>query len=140
MMSEHNKAAAVRLFTEIFPNGTLDDVTTLVHQDGVGHEAPPGSPTGPEGVWRTIQFLRSTFEGMSYEIHHAVAEGELVALHCTLHGRQVGPLPGLPPSGAVVALHMMRVLRFADGKIIEDWGIRNDLDLQRQVATAAAPA
>ncbi|WP_152360376.1 ester cyclase [Microlunatus speluncae] len=139
-MSEHNKAAAVRLFTEIFPTGTYEDVAALVHPDGVGHEAPPGSPTGPDGVWRTIQFLRSAFEGLSYEIHHAVAEGDLVALHCTLHGRQVGPLPGLPPSGAVVALRMMRLLRFADDKIIEDWGIRDELDLQCQLQAAVAPA
>jgi predicted ester cyclase len=139
-MSEHNKAAAVRLFTEIFPGGTYDDVASLVHPDGLGHEAPPGTPAGPEGVWRTIQFLRATFEGLSYEIHHAVAESDLVALHCTLHGRQVGPLPGLPPSGVVVSLHMMRVLRFADGKIIEDWGVRDDLDLHRQVGSAPTHA
>ena len=139
-MSEHNKAAAVRLFTEIFPTGTYDELATLIHPDGVGHEAPPGSPPGPEGVWRTIQFLRSAFEGLSYEVHHAVAEGDLVALHCTLHGRQVGPLPGLPPSGAVVALRQMRVLRFADGKIIEDWGVRDDLAMFRQVGAAPAPA
>jgi predicted ester cyclase len=137
-MSEHNKATARRLFEEIFPNGTFDDVAAIVPPDGIGHEAQPGSPPGPEGVWRTITFLRATFEGLSYEVHHALAEGDLVALHMTMHGKQVGPLPGgVPATGGTVALRMMRVLRFGeDGRIAEDWGIRDDLDMMRQLGLA----
>jgi predicted ester cyclase len=139
-MSEQNKATARRLFEEIFPNGTFEDVAAIVQPDGIGHEAQPGSPPGPEGVWRTIQFLRSTFEGLSYEVHHALAEGDLVALHLTMHGKQVGPMPGgVPATGGTVALRMMRVLRFGDdGKVAEDWGVRDDLGMMRQLGLAPA--
>lgn len=141
-MSEQNKATAVRLFTEVFSNGTFDDLVEICDPQGIGHEAQPGSPPGPEGVWRTIKFLRATFEGLKYEVHHALAEGDLVALHMTMHGKQVGPLPGgVPATGGTVALRMMRVLRFgADGKIAEDWGIRDDLDMMRQLGLAPSPA
>jgi predicted ester cyclase len=141
-MSEHNKATARRLFEEVFPSGTFEDVAAIVPPDGIGHEAQPGSPPGPEGVWRTITFLRATFEGLSYEVHHALAEGDLVALHMTMHGKQVGPLPGgIPATGGTVALRMMRVLRFGeDGKIAEDWGIRDDLDMMRQLGLAPTGA
>lgn len=140
-MSEQYKATARRLFEEIFPSGDLAELDEILHPDGIGHEAAPGSPPGPAGVRRTIHFLRSTFADLSYEVHHVVGEGDLVALHMTLHGRQVGPLPGgVPATGGTVALRMMRFLRFQDGKIMEDWGVRDDLDMLRQLGLAPAPA
>ena len=138
-MAERNKAITCRLFEEVFPNGSRAALAEIVHPEAVGHEAPPGTPPGPEGVWRTVQFLRATFADLAYEIHHVVGDGDLVALHCTLHGRQVGPLLGIPPTGGMVSLPMMRLLRFADGKIIEDWGVRDDLAMMRQLGVAPEP-
>ena len=41
---------------------------------------------GPEGFWSTALWLRAAFVDLHYEIQHAVADGDLVAVNSTMCG------------------------------------------------------
>jgi predicted SnoaL-like aldol condensation-catalyzing enzyme len=49
-MSDQNKQTTRRLLEEMFERGNLEAADELVHPRFVNHEAPPGSPQGPEGL------------------------------------------------------------------------------------------
>jgi len=57
-MSEQHKKLMRRLLEEVFEHGRLEAVDELVHPAFVNHEAPEGSPQGPEGLKATVQWLR----------------------------------------------------------------------------------
>ena len=53
---------------------------------------PPSSRVqGPDTYYSTALWLRAAFAGLHYDIHHAIADGDLVAVNSTMNGRHVGP-------------------------------------------------
>ena len=42
-------------------------------------------------------------------------------------GTHDGELMGLPPTGRTIDVHAMGILRFADGRVVERWGIADSL-------------
>jgi len=67
----------------------------LYHPRAVDREngiQPPSSRVeGPAGFYSTALWLRAAFEGLHYAIHHAVADGNLVAVNSTMNGRHTAP-------------------------------------------------
>ncbi len=79
-----------------------------------------------------------------------VAEGDLVAVHCTMSGRHVRTFIGyeedarvkeaFPPTGKTFATTQTHWLRIADGKVIEHWANRDDLGTALPARLGAADA
>ncbi len=128
-----NIAAMRRTFEDLFTRGDLALADELVTADCVNHEAPPGSPPGPEGLRRIVVMLRTAFPDLRYTVEDAFAAGDRVAVRTTLHGTHLGPLMGLAPTGKPVRQEQMHIVRFVDGKGAEHWAIRDDLGLLRQL-------
>ena len=126
---------------QIMENGTREDFDEVLHPDFLNHEAkdePPGArERGPAGAYATALWLRDAFADLRWEIHEVVAEGDLVAVHCTMSGRHVRPFVGYDErrtgQGGVSA-HRQALrqtqthwVRIADGRVIEHWANRDDL-------------
>ena len=106
---------------------------------------PPSSRVqGPDCFWSTAQWLRAAFEGLHYDIHHAVADGDLVVVNSTMNGRHTAPWAVcdkagqvdtvFPPTNKVFATTQSHWFRMADGQIIEHWANRDDLGMARQLS------
>jgi predicted SnoaL-like aldol condensation-catalyzing enzyme len=93
-------AAAAQLFGDQDPTA----VDRWVASDYRQHSSL--APDGPEGLRHLVQTAPA---GFRYDLHRAIAEGDLVALHGTYHGIAATPL---------VAFDIFRV---ADGKLAEHW-------------------
>ena len=63
-----NVDIAVRTQMEYFGAVRYDLAGQMVTQDYVDHEAPPGTPPGPEGANAVLRWLRGAFADLSYEI------------------------------------------------------------------------
>ena len=110
----------------------------------------PDEPTGFEGVKRTMLWLASVFSDQRWDVHDVIGEGDVVATRVTHHGRHTGELMGIPPTGREVAYQYVHFFRFRDGRVVEQWSVRDDMTLMRQLgvvpggppaaATAAASA
>ena len=66
-------------------------------------------------VLSLVPALRTAFADLAYEIHHVIANGNLVAIHSTMSGRHVAPF-------AVYTADEMRKLR--DSKSGASGGVR----------------
>lgn len=65
---------------------------------------------GPAAYFATAQWLRGAYADPTWQMHDAVAEGDLVVLHATMSGKHVGPSVTYGPDG--VPAHWFRI---ADG-------------------------
>lgn len=132
-MTDDLKAIARRTWEEIFPACDVEALREVVDADSIAHGARPGEPQGFEGVKRTMLWLGRVFADQRWEIHQIVAEDDIVVVRCTHHGRHVGDLMGIPPTGRVVAYDYVHIVRFRDGKGVEHWSVRDDMTLMRQL-------
>jgi predicted ester cyclase len=132
-MTEELKTKARRIWEEIFPSGDVDGLAEVLAEDGIDHGARPDEPQGLAGAQQTMLWLRSVFSDQRWEIHQVIEEGEVVVVYCTLHGRHTGDLMGIPPTNREVAQDYVHIVRFRDGKVVEHWGVRDDLGLMRQL-------
>ena len=76
-------------------DGDRADFDFLYHPRAVDREnqvQPPSSRVpGSAGFYSTVLWLRAAFADLRYHIHHAVADGNLVAVNSTMNGRHVAP-------------------------------------------------
>lgn len=124
----------VREFGRRIAAGDLTAFDDLVAKDFINHAA---APQGREGFRATFEHLRRDLGDFRLEEHHLLAEGDMVAVHNTLHGQHLAStmplLAGVPVSEATVAWTFLHLFRVADGKIAEHWACRDDVELLRQV-------
>lgn len=119
----------------------------LYHPRAVDRESavqPPSSRVeGPNAFYSTALWLRAAFAGLHYDIHHAISDGDLVAVYSTMNGRHTAPWvvydaegavdSAFPPTGRTFAATQCHWFRFEDGRIIEHWANRDDLGMARQL-------
>lgn len=105
---------------------------------------PPSSRVpGPAGFYATALWLRAGFDGLHYDVHHAIADGNLVAVNSTMMGRQSAACALYTDDGAIdsvfpatnknFAMTQSHWFRIEDGKIVEHWANRDDNGMARQL-------
>ena len=128
-------------------SGQPADFAAVFHPDCTDREnrvQPPSSRVrGPEGFHSTAKWLRAAFADLHYDIHYAVADGDMVAVNSTMNGRHVGTFvvyredgeidAAFPPTGKTFAMAQSHWFRVKDGKVIEHWATRDDLGQARQL-------
>ena len=128
-----NVDIAVRTQIDYFGAGRYDQAGQMVTPDYVDHEAPPGTPPGPEGANAVLRWLRGAFADLSYEILDAFGDGDRVAVRLITRGTHTGEFMGAPPTGRHFEMEAIHLYRIADGKVAEHWAKRDDLGLARQL-------
>jgi len=79
------------------------------------------------------------FPDMHVTLDDMVAEGDKVATRTTWTGTHKGEFMGIPPTNRKVTFSLIVIDRFAGGKIVEDHGQWNALDLMRQLGLKKIP-
>src|SRR5215472_15953627 len=76
-------------------DGDRADFDLLFHARAASRETgrPPSARVpGPAGFHATALWLRAAVAGLHYDIHHAIADGGLVVVNSTMHGRHAAPI------------------------------------------------
>ncbi len=125
----------------------LEAFEEVIHPLAVNREAASEPPAtrglGPRAYHATALWLQAAFSPLSWDIHEVVVDGPLAVVHCTMSGRQVGPMVEYDAAGAVAqafpstgrsfASTQTHWLRIADGMIIEHWANRDDIGMAQQL-------
>ena len=138
-MTEQNKAVALRWSQELWGQGRLAVADEIVAPDYVRHD--PGDPfpaQGPEDVKRIVTMLRSMLPDLRISSSHD-RRGRF-RRHPLYRDRDrtVGYM-GMPPTGKVVRTQAIQIFRFSNGRIVESWAARDDLEKLRQLGQLPAP-
>ena len=127
--------------------GTREDFDDVIHPEAVDREnkvQPPASRVrGPAGFHATALWLRAAFGPLHYDIHHAIADTDLVVVDSTMNGRHVQPIvlysedrsidTVFPPTGRTFGMAQTHWFRMKDDKVVEHWAIRDEMGTAKQL-------
>ena len=128
---EANKSRFLRLIEEGFNKGDLTVVDELFAPDFKEHQR--GNDGGSEGAREVIRTLRAWFPDFNMHAEDVVAAGDKVWARFKATGTNRGSVMGRPPSGRRVSIDVIDVVRFSGGKIVEHWGVPDQLGMMIQI-------
>jgi steroid delta-isomerase-like uncharacterized protein len=139
-MSEQNKAIVRRYGEDFWGKGDLDAADELFADELVDHSpAVPDLAPGPAGQRQALAAYREAFPDLRVTNEDVLAEGDKVVLRWTARGTHQGDLMGIPPTGRLVTLKGIDILRIENGKIVERWAEYDNLGLLQQLGIVPAP-
>ena len=137
-MTATNESIYRRIIEEGFNQGRLEIADELIAAGAVEHQR--GSADGPEGLKRTIKILRSAFPDFTLTITELVAVGDKVWVMQKGGGTNLGSFAGHPPTGRKAFIDVIDVCRFENGKLVEHWGVPDQLGMMMALGHITPPA
>jgi predicted ester cyclase len=131
----------VRRFVEEYQNAADERAfEELLHPDVVDHSRPPGIEPGALGVRQQFDGFRAAFADFRATILDQLAQDDKVVTRKVFTGTHLGSFQGIEPTGREVEIHVIDIVRVADGRIVEHWNCVDRLGLLSQLgALSEAP-
>lgn len=130
-----------RFYDETIGNGNLDLIDELTADEFVDHEEGfPGQPEGKEGIKFFVTTMREAFPDIKATVGETLEDGDLASARVTLRGTHKGEFMGVPASDKSVEIETIDIIRVADGKCAEHWGVTDNMSLMQQIGAVPAPA
>jgi steroid delta-isomerase-like uncharacterized protein len=139
MSADQDKALARRFVAEVMNAGNLAAADEFIAPNLVVHNPVPGQTPGREGFKQTLATLRNAFPDLHFTIEDLLADGDKVMIRSTYQGTHRGELLGFPPTGKLVVVMGIDLLRVADGKIVEHWGTYDQMEMLHQLGVLPSP-
>lgn len=133
MSIEENKNAIHRLF-EALSQGNMDTLDELMIADLILHGddlLPFGR--GRESVKNLITAFRTAFPDATFTVEQIFAEQDKVVSYVTTSATHKGQWLGAAPTGKEITWTASAIARFNEGKIVELWGIKDELGMMQQL-------
>jgi steroid delta-isomerase-like uncharacterized protein len=134
MADERLKEDTRKFYDEVFNRGNYDKINEYVDANMVEHEQlPPGTPPGREGFRQWLTNMRRSFPDMHIELQGSTVDGDRVWTYLRMTGTNKGEMMGMPATGKSVRVDGFDILRYSNGKIVEHWGVFDNLGLMTQL-------
>jgi len=137
--AEDSKALIRRFVDEVQSGGNTDLKDEICSAEFVNHSAPPGLPADREGIRILTTMFKGAFPDSYFTVEDMIAEGDKVVTRKTFHGTHEGEFMSIPPSGRIVNVSLIDVVRISDGKVVEHWSVGDDLGMMQQLGVIPKP-
>ena len=122
-----------RMYEEVLNRGNLDILNEIYAAQFVNHNAPPGTPSGLEGIRQSVTACRRAFPDWHETIDTIRVKDDKIVIMSTMRGTHSGQWYGIAPTGRRIMARRVSILRAVNGKIVERWGSQDDFGLLRQI-------
>lgn len=130
--------AVHRLYNEAFNQGKVGVIDELVDVKAVDHEMTPGVEPNREGLKKLVGMYRSAFPDLHIAVDDIFTSGDKVVARVTISGTQKGQYMDMAPTGKTFKVEGIDIIRFANGKMIEHWGVTDNLAMMQQLGAVPA--
>jgi len=140
-MSATPEAVAREWFAKVWNAGSESAIRELLASDAAMHglPTPDGKPLiGPQAFVPFWRKFHSAFPDIRIDVERAVAQGDMVAVHCHVVAKHTGHDLGIQATGKPIDMWGMGMARVRDGKIVEAWNCFDFLTMYQQVGLVAA--
>ena len=138
MTGERIEDRARRLIEEGFGHGRREILDELMAPDVVEHQR--GNASGIDGAKAVVGQLHRWMSDFELTVEDLALAGDVVWTRNRGRGVNTGPVMGNPPTGRPVQVDVFDVLRFRDGRVVEHWGVADQLGLLLQLGLFGRPA
>jgi len=114
-----------------FNSGDLSGLDAVVAPDFIEHQ--DGATSGIDGLRALVTELRTAFPDLHLAIQDTVTSGDTTWYRIRSTGTNDGPLFGRPPTGRPIDITVIDVMRVADGRMVEHWGVADRLAVLKQI-------
>jgi predicted ester cyclase len=99
----------------------------------------PGAASTRDGFKQSLTTFRVAFPDFHYTIEDEVAVGDRLVHRLTAKGTQKGEFQGVPATGKQATWSEIHIGRVVDGKVVEHWGLGDQMGMMQQLGLASAP-
>lgn len=128
---ERNRRAVVAL-VEAWNAGDIAALAASWAPDMV-HHGRESDPTDAGTTAAEMQRFLSAFPDLTMQLQSVVAEGDMVCTRIELCATHRGPFLDADATQRLVRCRLMGQLRFADGKVVDHWGVADGIALLVQI-------
>ena len=123
-----------RKFWEAINRGDIESIDNYLAPDLVEHETLPGGyPQNREGIKKMFMAYRKAFPDLKIDVQRIFSNGDLVADDVICTGTHRGEFMGVAPTGKRVRVELMDLSRISKNKVVEHWGLSDQLGLWQQL-------
>jgi predicted ester cyclase len=114
-----------------FNNGDLEGLDAFVAHDIIEHQ--DGATSGIDGLRALITELRTALPDLHLEIQDTATSGDKTWFRIRATGTNTGLIWGRPATGRPIDITVIDVMRVADGRMVEHWGVADRLAVLKQI-------
>jgi predicted ester cyclase len=118
-----------------FISKTIDE---LVEPDATIRTPLPGDATGAQKLKQVWMVLLQAFPDLHLTVEDLIGEGDKVVARIVCTGTHLGEYMGLEPTGKSIAYDEIFIFRFANGRVVETWGVVDVLSQMKQLGVIPA--
>ncbi len=140
MSAEDNKALVRRVLAEVRDGWTQAVIDRFFAPGYRRHLTPTGPHLTREEQLERASRLRVAFPDADPVLEDIVAEGDRVAYRLTIRGTHRGSYLGVAATGRRVMVSLFAIVRVENGRLAEEWGGLDQVDLLRQLREPSEPS
>ncbi len=143
MSAEENKTVIRRLTNEALNQGNMDVLDHVLADTFTYHDPANPEVTSRDDYKQFVTALRTAFPDIHFTIEDEVADGDQLAIRWTVRGTHRGdlvtPQGPIPPTGKQVQVSGITLIRFTEGKVVEEWQNADNLGFLQQLGVIPTP-
>jgi steroid delta-isomerase-like uncharacterized protein len=113
-------------------------IDELVEPDATIRTPLPGDATGAEALKHVWRVLLAAFPDLQLNVEDLIGEDDKVVARIVVTGTHRGDYMGVEPTGKSIAYDEIFIFRFADGRVVETWGVVDVLSQMKQLGVMPA--
>jgi steroid delta-isomerase-like uncharacterized protein len=113
-------------------------IDELVEPDATIRTPLPGDATGADALKHVWRVLLAAFPDLQLNVEDLIGEDDKVVARIVVTGTHRGDYMGVEPTGKAIAYDEIFIFRFADGRVVETWGVVDVLSQLKQLGVMPA--
>lgn len=135
---KENKAIGRRLIDAVNA-GNMTAIDEVFSPSYVERNPFPGVTPDRDGLKKSLTEFRVAFPDFRYTVEDEITAGDKLVHRLSAKGTQKGEFQGLPATGKLATWSEIHVARIANGKVVEHWGITDQLGMLQQLGLVPDP-
>jgi predicted ester cyclase len=128
---------AARRYDSFWNTGDEALAKAALALDFMDRTLPPGRAQGVAGPLDASAFFRQAVPDLTCEVEQMIVAGDRVVAHLHFRGHFTGRFKDVAGKGETVDFIATDIYRIADGRIVENWHLEDNLTLLQQLGVVA---
>lgn len=123
----------VKKYHEIWTTGNVDELNDIISPGFKSHFIGGFEYSGIEGAKNSVLETKKAFPDWTENIIEIITQGDKVVTRYRSTGTHMDKWDGIEGTGNKVEIEEMSVYHLKNGKIIEQWGFWDEIELKKQM-------